>query len=124
MKYILTNLVETFIKNITYWFCFELKYSSLIKSKSHELIARSLKTNRVYELDYSVNGYGLMMLKKILDSYQDDIYLSRIIGLGGDGVVLKKTVAIDGQTQELAVKYTRWEETWLFGIKISFIFFV
>ena len=48
-----------------------------------------------------------MILKKILNSYQDDIDLSRIIGLGGDGVVLKKTVEIDGRTQEFAVKYSR-----------------
>ena len=71
------------------------------------MIARSLKTRKEYKLDHSVNGYGLMMLKTILDSYQDDIDLSRIIGLGGDGVVLKKTVEIDGRTQEFAVKYTR-----------------
>ena len=71
------------------------------------MIATSLKTSKKYRLDYSVNGYGLMMLKKILDSYQDAINLSGIIGLGGDGVVLKKTVEIDGRTQEFAVKYTR-----------------
>ena len=74
------------------------------------MIGKSKKTNKELILDHSVNGHNaicLKTLKTILDSYQDDIDLSGIIGLGGDGVVLRKTVEIDGKTQEFAVKYSR-----------------
>jgi len=73
----------------------------------NKLIARSLKTSKEYIIDHSVDWSCLMMLKTIFDSYQHEINLSEIIGLGGDGVVVKKTVEIGGRTQEFAVKYTR-----------------
>ena len=73
----------------------------------NKLIARSLKTSKKYIIDHSVDWSCLMMLKTIFDSYKHDINLSEIIGLGGDGVVVKKTVEIGGRTQEFAVKYTR-----------------
>lgn len=74
------------------------------------MTVKNNNTSKELILDQSINGHNticLMALKTILESYQDDIDLSGIIGLGGDGVVLRKTVEIDDKTQEFAVKYSR-----------------
>lgn len=48
------------------------------------------------------------MVKKILDGYNDDINLSKIIGLGGDGIVLKEVMQIGNEQRPYAVKYSRY----------------